>query len=145
MTQLSPAAITRFRSKTQRAANGCLNWTGKLDNGYGRFWYEGRTMLAHRVAWEIENGPVPDGLHIDHLCRNRACVEVAHMEPVTIAENVLRGIGITAVNATKTVCKHGHALDQKNTYRRRGRGHRVCIRCARFRTQQWRMRQEAAA
>lgn len=146
MTQLYPRDIARFRSKTQRGENGCLNWTGKLDNGYGRFWLAGKTTIAHRIAWQIANGPVPDGLQIDHLCRNRNCVEPTHLEPVTLAENVLRGDGISATNARKAKCKRDHPLSGKNLYRPPSNPkRRTCIACMRQRTRDWRAAQAVAA
>ena len=73
--------------------SGCLNWTGPLDpKGYGRFKdrHTGQ-VRAHRVAWVLKNGPIVNGLTIDHLCRNKACVNVEHMELVTASVNSRRG------------------------------------------------------
>lgn len=105
----------------------CVRWGGKyFPNGYGRVGYK----MAHRIVYEQEVGAIPDGLQIDHLCRNRWCVNVEHLEPVTIAENVLRGEGITAINARKTHCIHGHEFTEKNTYVRPDRtNHRDCRIC----------------
>ena len=90
----------------------CINWTGALDrDGYGRT----RRGLAHRVAYERQRGPIPDGLTIDHLCRNRSCVNVDHLEVVSRRENTMRGIAPTAINARKTYCKNGHPFDERNT------------------------------
>jgi hypothetical protein len=122
----------------------CWPWNRPLDNGYGRFPHKGRTKLAHRAAWEIWFGNIPEGLHIDHLCRNRSCVNPHHMEPVSIAENVLRGEGTSANNARKTHCLKGHPLSGENLYlykgSRNGKAHRACISCMRSRTTQWRLR-----
>jgi hypothetical protein len=111
---------------------GCHDWLGCKRMGYGQIRVAGRTARAHRVAWELKNGPVPCGLHLDHLCRNRGCVNPAHLEPVTHRENVLRGVGPTAINVAKTHCGQGHALSGANldswTLKH---GHRKCVICKR--------------
>ncbi len=93
----------------------CWLFTGPVGDGYGRIWVNGQRKYAHVAAYEQIHGHVPEGLVIDHLCRNRSCVNPAHLEPVTNRENVLRGNGITAVNARKTHCVHGHPFDDVNT------------------------------
>lgn len=133
----------RFWSKVAPPnRNGCRLFQGALDDGYGRFWINGKLGLAHRVAWELTYGPISPGLHLDHLCRNRSCVNPEHLEPVSHAENVLRGEGITAVNARKTHCKRGHELTEENTYRRRDRNTRACIKCQRDAVRKFRGRQK---
>lgn len=119
----------RFWSKVDRSG-ACWLWTGlKLPHGYGRFGIGGRAdhrdVLAHRFAYELLVGPIPGGLQIDHLCRVRACVNPAHMEPVTGAENTRRG-----GNAAKTHCKRGHEFSTANTYTRHD-GRRQCRACHR--------------
>jgi hypothetical protein len=108
---------TKLLERSIQADNGCWEWTGaKIPNGYGSIRSKTGQLLAHRVAYEIFVGPIPDGMSIDHLCRNRACVSAEHLEPVTTRENVLRGVGLTARNAVKTHCLRGHEFTPENTY-----------------------------
>lgn len=110
--------------------NGCWRWTGALNpGGYGRITVEGRTRPAHRIAYELLIGPIPEGLSIDHLCRTPACVNPEHMEPVPIRENILRGNNPPATNARKTHCKNGHPFAGENLVLRPD-GHRECQTCA---------------
>jgi hypothetical protein len=118
----------RFRTKVQVAPNGCWVWVAARDNhGYGRYGIDGRAATAHRVAYQTLVGPIPDGLHLDHLCRVRACVNPEHLEPVTCRENVLRGVGPSALHSVKTHCPEGHEYTEENTYLYRGM--RYCQTC----------------
>lgn len=102
----------------------CWLYTGQqTDNGYGRFWADGHHTVAHVWLWERENGPVPAGLQLDHLCRVRPCVRPTHLEPVTALENVRRSNG----NGRRTHCPRGHLYDDGNT--RVYRGRRYCRAC----------------
>lgn len=99
------------------ALTGCYLWTKHIDGGgYGRVEYLNSCKLAHKVAYELRHGPVPAGLELDHLCRNRACINVDHLEAVTRKVNVHRGISFAAMNAKLAVCKYGHALTPDNVY-----------------------------
>lgn len=88
----------------------CWEWIGTVNSGgYGSF-NDGRQFKAHRWSYARFKGPIPPSLTLDHLCRNRRCVNPDHLEPVTNRENILRGNGPTAENARKTHCKRGHPL-----------------------------------
>lgn len=124
----------RIENYTVDPETGCWDWHGgKSDRGYGSISLDGRSHQAHRVSYELYVGPIPDGLQIDHLCRNRGCINPAHLEPVTCRENVRRGEGPSAVNATRTHCKHGHPLSGDNLRISRN-GKRRCRACARIST-----------
>ena len=114
-------------------ASGCLVWTGvKTRDGYGRFRvFDGKWVYrpAHRFLYERVMGKIGGGLTLDHLCRNRACINPAHLEPVTMRENLLRGATIVAANAKKTHCKRGHILAGDNLYRHKGKTWRDCLAC----------------
>lgn len=122
---------------------GCMLWLGALaSHGYGRFRLNGRIARAHRVSYEIANGPIPDGMVIDHVkakgCTNRHCVAPDHLEAVTQRENVLRGGGSTAANVRKTHCPRGHEYTPENTYAHKGR--RYCRACQQETTRRRRAR-----
>lgn len=107
----------------------CWVWTAALDqDGYGTC-RRGGTKRAHRVAYEELVGPIPDGLVVDHLCRNRACVNPLHLEPVTNRVNLLRGDTAAARNAAKTHCPQGHEYTDANT-QRKSNGARICRTCS---------------
>jgi hypothetical protein len=110
---------------------GCWEWTGGLNaGGYGRSWHDGDHAMAHRYSYELLVGPIGDDLTLDHLCRNRRCVNPDHLEPVDMRENIFRGYGVARINAEKDACPQGHPYDDQNTYRH-PRGNRVCVECRR--------------
>ena len=125
----------------------CWEWTGGKTTGYGRFFvgskadHTAKQVASHRFAYELLVGPVPEGLDLDHLCRNRACCNPAHLEPVTRQENLLRGIGPVVQRArhrSKTHCKRGHPLFGDNLYLRPNERH--CRTCEKARRQAARQR-----
>lgn len=110
--------------------SGCWLWTGaRTLNGYGFISYHGRNEMAHRIAYGLFVGPIPEGKTLDHLCRQRACINPKHLEPVTLRENVLRNTSLVAANAVKTHCLRGHPLSGDNLYT--GGGQRACRACRR--------------
>lgn len=109
---------------------GCLLWLGSTTRlGYGMMSVHSVNRTVHRLAYELAKGPIPEGMVLDHLCRVRCCINPDHLEAVTQKENVMRGDCPTAINARKTHCKRGHALDEVNTYYYpRSRACRQCIK-----------------
>jgi hypothetical protein len=116
--------------------NGCWVWQLSKDkDGYG--WVgiaRKKTGHAHRASYTVFKGEIPAGLTIDHLCRNRACINPDHLEAVPHGVNVLRGDAPTARNARATHCIHGHEFTEANTYINKGNGQRVCRKCSRIRS-----------
>lgn len=109
----------------------CWNWLGTIreSNGYGRVEFQGRTQTAHRVIYELMIGEIPNGLELDHLCRNKRCVNPAHLEPVTKLENIKRS---QEFRKLKSVCKNGHLYDKSNIsiiHRNDGTKDRICKKC----------------
>ena len=127
-------AVQRFVRKVRRLPGGCWEWTGQPAwNGYGRFGLDGREIMAHRFAYEAVRGPVPTGLQLDHLCRNRICVRPSHLEAVTQKVNLQRGIGPALASQrqlAKTHCPHGHPYTPENILRVHG-NERRCRECQR--------------
>lgn len=130
-----PSAEERFWAKVDKASpGGCWEWTAALsDTGYGSFGVgPGHKANAHRYSYELVNGPVPKGLHLDHLCRVRRCVNPEHLEVVTPQVNNLRGVGPAAANASKAACpacgsEYRRVVSPSKTPRRE------CVPCRRTR------------
>lgn len=111
---------------------GCIIWPRAKTVGYGRLKFRGRLDMAHRVTYELFYGPIPAGLHLDHICRTPACVNPLHLEAVTRWENTRRGTGPFAQNANKTHCLRGHAFAEHG-YVISTTGGRACRACRRMR------------
>lgn len=108
----------------------CWLWRGKpAANGYARFWVKPRTLYAHRFAYELIIGPIPEGLTLDHRCKVRHCVNPAHLVPETLFENARTA---NSANAEKVNCPRGHALDIVNS-----NGARECSVCKRDRANRY--------
>ncbi len=117
------------------ASGDCWEWDGFVrSDGYARGFHNGRRDYVHRLIWEILVGPIPKGLDIDHLCRNRSCVNPDHLEPVTRGENLRRSHAtIQAQETRRTHCPQGHAYSAANTYVSPGGSRRNCRTCKRER------------
>lgn len=109
--------------------SGCWLWLGSWDKqSYGQMQFGGRVQKAHRVSYEMHKGPIPQGLHIDHLCRNPYCVNPDHLEAVTQRVNTMRGISPIAVRFVAALCPNGHEYTAENTTHYKT-GVRRCIQC----------------
>lgn len=130
--------IERFLDKISKGNGECWIWVGAKDRfGYGNFTVGRVTMKAHRFSYQHFRGTIPAHLTCDHLCRQRSCVNPAHIELVSMRENLLRGDTFQARNARKTHCPKGHPFSDENTYHRPDGG-RGCRKCMRESTNKWR-------
>ena len=130
---MGTAVQDRFWAKVAFSQAGCWEWIGaKTGTGYGNFKAYGRYWPSHRFAYTELVGPLPShdprGYELDHLCRNRSCVRPAHLELVLHRQNVLRGVGLSAMHAKKTHCPQGHPLSGDNLQVYLGRT-RLCRAC----------------
>ena len=122
-----PDLVERFWTKVEKTP-ACWNWMASKTGGYGRFPVNGhpsgrKYQRAHRVSYEMHKGPIPDGLVLDHLCRNPSCVNPDHLEAVTNRENVCRGAGVNFVTHRSGYCRRGHPRTPENLI---GRDCRIC-------------------
>lgn len=141
------SVIDRLEQRIMRDPNsGCWIWTGTLNPyGYGVIVVGKKNKQAHRLMFELARGPIPDGLVIDHLCRNRCCVNPQHLEPVSAAENTRRARIAGRPEDTRfddSVCKYGHRLTQDNIFVGKN-GYPVCKACKRLAQHKTRARRQA--
>jgi hypothetical protein len=119
-----------FHSQTGKPIGKCWNWSGGVSDGYGMLWLNKKNIHAHRFSYRLYRGATPDGLELDHLCRNRSCSNPAHLEPVTHKENVRRGESPSAVARRTKRCKIGHEYEPSS-----GPGPRGCQTCRYWHTE----------
>ncbi len=122
----------------------CFVYRRSKNSGYGQVSFNGRMVLVHRYVWEQANGPVPEGLELDHRCVNRACCNLKHLRAVTHQVNSTENLSSPAVwqiRAAQTHCKRGHEYTEANARTTRC-GHRVCRICKRERSRQYRRQGE---
>jgi len=121
---------------------GCWLWTRACNAaGYGAVGRDKKVLLVHRVVYELLVGPIPEGLHLDHLCRVRSCCNPQHLEPVTNRENWLRGQHHVAVMLRENKCQRGHEMTPENTYIKKSGG-RLCRECVLISNREWRRNHE---
>ena len=139
------APAERLAARLVRMPNGCLEWTGTTAHGYGRIWVNDALAATHRLAWELVNGPIPEGIQVLHHCDNPPCCETepsdehpdGHLFLGTIADNsadmAAKGRAFNG-RASLTHCKRGHLFDETNTHVNPKTGARNCRMCRAART-----------
>jgi hypothetical protein len=114
----------------------CWQWIGHVRrDGYGDVWFGGRTRMVHRLVYQLLVRPLSVIEQLDHLCRNRACVNPDHLDVVSARTNILRGFGAPALAARRTSCPIGHPLTPVPDGSRR-----VCRECGRLACRNWRLK-----
>lgn len=131
--------LSKMRKRISKAG-ACWIYRGHTKQGYPIVRQNKKFRTAHRVFYELTVGPVASGLVLNHICRNRKCVNPKHLEQISNRKNILIGEGAGAKNARKVKCKHGHDFSKKNTYSAPGSSYRSCRKCMVVRTQKWRLK-----
>jgi hypothetical protein len=125
--------------------NGCWIWTGGTTGhraAYGTMKVRGKRVMAHRYLFEKARGPIPQGMEMDHLCRNPSCVNPSHLEAVTHKENMNRGNAPSAIAKRTGLCPKGHQLEGRNLFIRKN-GKRTCMECKRATERAWEARHKS--
>lgn len=144
------AALPRVAGRVNAAEDGCWQWTGCICRGYGAVGHAGKQWRTHRLVFSVLVGPIPEGLVIDHLCKNKACCNPAHLEPVTQRENINRGPfpgGFTERPPQPTTCKCGREIagDNAGVHNSKGYTRLRCKACVRAGIREWGARHEVLA
>ena len=130
VAHIVPPLEVRLFQNINKIENGCWEWIGRVkDNGYAVMGHKNKSVYAHRFSYEFHKGKIPEGLEIDHLCRNRRCVNPDHLEAVTSKENNRRGLAGPGLT-----CGKGHPFDAENSYYPPNGRSRQCRMCAYLRT-----------
>lgn len=116
--------INKRFNESYKIVGKCWEWQKYLDrDGYGTFYFMKKGRRAHRVSWYLKNGDIPKSMVIDHICKNRKCVNPDHLRCITVKQNnIENSMSVGAINANKTTCKMGHKFD-------RFYGQRYCSIC----------------
>lgn len=143
----SPSDFARFMAKIRKDQSGCWLWNAAKDaDGYGVFYLHGKNPRAHRASLALHGVDIPPGTVVDHICRNRSCVNPSHLRPVDRLTNVHENSSAPAhLNSLKTHCLRGHALAGENLWTRRD-GRRYCRACHALRQREtYRLRKASSA
>lgn len=131
--EINKDTIKSFESRYLLCEDGCFIWKRNIDGkGYGNFSYKGKRILAHRFSFRAFKSKIPKDLVVDHMCKNKLCVNPKHLRLLTRVKNVMIGKGIPALNAKKSKCKNGHNFSGKNLLIRKnmnGNKKRKCRIC----------------
>lgn len=143
LTRSLSTLATRIQSRTRIMPSGCVEWFGPRSiGGYGTINLDNSPRYVHRLTYQMWRGMVPSGMQLDHLCRNRACCNPEHLEPVTASENIRRGLLPAVMKEVgkrnrKVCCRRGHVYTEDSVYHlldgRRGVRYRQCKECTRIR------------
>ena len=140
MIEIDLKSLKKFFSRIE-VKGVCWEWKAAKSHGYGSSWLNGKQIRAHRISYELFKGEIPKGYEIDHLCRNKTCVNPDHLEAVTHRENLNRSpCTIYTINSKKTHCPKGHELTGNNLLKLNPPNRRNCRICYNRYKKSWRRR-----